>query len=328
MQEKNSYGFIRQKTIRETIKCSGVALHSGATVDMYLKPAPENSGIVFVRTDVKENNIIPAHWDNVVDTRLCTKIGNESGCTVGTVEHLMSAIAGCEVDNLIIELDQGEVPVMDGSSDCYVALFDQTDIIEQNAPRRYIQILEKKFVRHNGAFASLSPHTSFKVDVEINFDTKAIGSQRYQYIHSRENFSNNIAKARTFGFLHEAEFLWKQGLAKGASLENTIVIDSEKVMNDDGLRFKDEFVRHKVLDSIGDLYLAGAPIIGAFRGSKNGHCINNLMLKELLSDTKAWRYIYLPVQDTASNEEENKILPFEPAAASKKPFRSSEPVLV
>ncbi|MBL6958323.1 MAG: UDP-3-O-acyl-N-acetylglucosamine deacetylase [Rhodospirillales bacterium] len=282
---------IFQKTLKSSINCSGVALHSGAKVSMTLKPAAANSGIVFKRTDIVDGNpVIPATWDRVVDTRMCTVLGNEDGVTVGTVEHLLSALSGCRIDNAVIEINGPEVPVMDGSAAPFVFLFDCANIEEQDVPRRAIRIKKEVSIQEGDLTVTLSPSDGMTFDFEIDFDSKAVSRQTISIGLVNGTYKREISRARTFGFLHEVEQLWEAGLAKGGSLENAVVVSGDKVLNEEGLRYDDEFVRHKVLDAIGDLYLAGGAILGAFNGVCSGHAANNRLLRALFADPEAWEY--------------------------------------
>lgn len=282
---------IFQKTLKSSINCSGVALHSGAKVSMTLKPAAANSGIVFKRTDIVDGNpVIPATWDRVVDTRMCTVLGNEDGVTVGTVEHLLSALSGCRIDNAVIEINGPEVPVMDGSAAPFVFLFDCAGIEEQDVPRRAIRIKKEVSIQEGDLTVTLSPSDGMTFDFEIDFDSKAVSRQTISIGLVNGTYKREISRARTFGFLHEVEQLWEAGLAKGGSLENAVVVSGDKVLNEEGLRYDDEFVRHKVLDAIGDLYLAGGAILGAFNGVCSGHAANNRLLRALFADPEAWEY--------------------------------------
>lgn len=286
-----SGGLVRQKTLKHDIVCEGIALHSGRTVKMRLRPAAPDSGIHFCRTDVDSAiSDIPARFDAVVDTRLCTTIANEHGVKVSTIEHLMAALAGCEVDNVIVELDAEEVPVMDGSSAPFVALIEETGTVEQSLPRKAIRILRPVTVREDEKFLTVEPSEHPQVTLEINFDCAQIGRQSLTLPITKDAFVEDIADARTFGFLHEVEALRQAGLARGGSLENAVVLSEDKVLNKEGLRHQDEFVRHKILDCIGDLYLAGAPVLGAVSGSCSGHALNNALLRSLLADEKAWEW--------------------------------------
>jgi UDP-3-O-[3-hydroxymyristoyl] N-acetylglucosamine deacetylase len=280
-----------QHTVKSEIALTGIGLHSGSEVMMVLRPAEVDTGINFVRADVLDkNNCIPAKYNNVVDTRLCTVIGNQDGVTVGTIEHLMAALRGCGVDNVIVELDSPEVPVMDGSSAPFVELLDEVGLFVQNKPRRAIKVLKEVIVEDDGKFAALTPSKESAFAGEINFDHPSIGNQTYQTKLLNGNFRHDIAQARTFGFLKDVEAMRRHGLALGGSLDNAIVLDDKGVMNANGLRFKDEFIRHKLLDAIGDLYLAGGPILGAYSADKPGHAINNALLHELFSSAQNYTF--------------------------------------
>lgn len=285
-----------QQTLKTEISCTDVGLHSGKDITMTMKPAPVNHGIVFVRVDMPagasgQDNVVPARWDYVVDTQLCTVIGNTSGATIGTIEHVMSALRGCGIDNLLIEINGAEVPAMDGSSIRFVGLIEEAGTQKQNAPRRIVRILKEVSVEKDGKRVTLSPskHETFSGVVE--FDHPEIGLQKFETQLLNGNYKHDIAEARTFGFLHEVEWMRSQGLALGGSMENAIVLDKEGVMNPDGLRFKDEFIRHKLLDAIGDLYLAGMPIQGAYDSEKAGHAINNDILHALFAQKDAYEII-------------------------------------
>lgn len=281
-----------QQTIRQTLTIQGIGLHSGAIVTLTIHPAGEGHGIVFVRSDVTDrDNIIPAQWDNVADTRLCTVIANEAGASVGTIEHLMAALRGCGIDNVKIEIDGPEVPVMDGSSAPFVERFDAVGVLAQSAPRRAIRVLKEVSVTQDGKRVRLSPSDSSAFVGQIEFNHPAIGSQFFETKLYNGNFRHDLASARTFGFAHEVEAMRKMGLARGGSLDNAIVLDDMKVLNQDGLRFADEFIRHKLLDAVGDLYLAGGPILGVYEGFKAGHALNNAILHELFATPGAWAYV-------------------------------------
>ena len=282
---------IFQKTLKAPISCSGVALHSGKKTSMTLNPAAPDTGIQFIRTDVTDRNPeILARWDRVVDTRMCTVLGNEDGVTVGTVEHLMSALAGVGIDNCRIEIDGQEVPVMDGSAAPFVFLVECAGVVEQSAPRKALRILKTVTVKEHGKTVSFEPADGFSLDFEINFDSDAIQRQTLSIDLRDGTFKKEIARARTFGFMHEAEALWAAGLAKGGSMDNAVIISGDRVLNEGGLRFDDEFVRHKILDAVGDLYLAGAPIMGAFTGVCSGHAANNALLRALMAEPDAWTW--------------------------------------
>jgi UDP-3-O-[3-hydroxymyristoyl] N-acetylglucosamine deacetylase len=279
---------VLQRTLKNSVSCTGVSLHGGHDVTLTLKPADAGHGIVFHRTDV--DVIVPARWDLVVDTRMCTVLGNADGVTVGTVEHLMAALAGCGIDNAILELDGAEVPIMDGSSEPFVRLIERAGVVEQSAPRRVIRVHKEVEVVTGDSAVSLKPGECLDLHVEIDFESKAVSRQALSVGLMNGSFRKELSRARTFGFLHEVEQLRAAGLAKGGSLENAIVVSGDRILNEDGLRFDDEFVRHKMLDAIGDLYLAGAPIIGQFSGARSGHAANNALLRALFADKDAWSY--------------------------------------
>jgi UDP-3-O-[3-hydroxymyristoyl] N-acetylglucosamine deacetylase len=279
----------RQKTLRGVAQCSGVGVHSGEKVTLRLLPAEPDTGIVFIRTDLKNGaRSIRALWDNVIDTRLCTVIGNDHGGKVATIEHLMAALSAAEVDNAIVEVDGPEVPVMDGSADAFVFLIEMAGVKEQNALRREIVIIKPVEFSLNGKSVSLTPSDEAQFSVQIAFDNALIGTQDHNLTLSRQAFKAQISRARTFGFLKDVEAMTKVGLMRGGSLDNAIVIDGDRVMNEGGLRYGDEFVRHKTLDAVGDLALAGAPIRGHYKGVLPGHAMNNALLQTLFSDTSAW----------------------------------------
>ncbi len=274
--------------------CAGVGVHSGAHVRMALSPAPVDTGIVFVRTDVRTvDNVIRAHADSVHDTRNCTTIRNNSGVELGTVEHLLSACAGLGVDNLIVEIDGPEVPILDGSSAPFVQTLLNAGIKQQHTGQRVIRILEPIEVRMGSKSAALLPSDGFEgldIDVTIRFADAAIGEQRRRVHLTPETFLSEIADARTFGFLADAEAMRAAGLGRGASIANTLVVDSGRVVNPEGLRFDDEFVRHKMLDAVGDLAMAGAPICGRFVADQPGHALNAWLVRALLDTPDAWRW--------------------------------------
>lgn len=292
-----------QQTIENETLIQGIGLHSGRQITMTLYPAAQNHGIVFVRSDMEEGkNVIPARWDNVVDTQLCTVIGNEFGASVGTIEHVMSALRGCGVDNILIHIDGAEVPAMDGSAMPFLEAIEKTGLKSQSAPKRAIKVLKDVIVEDNGKRVTLKPDEACVFAGEIEFDHADIGYQRFETQLVNGNFKHDIAQARTFGFMKEAEWLRERGLGLGASLDNAIVLDDDGVMNEDGLRYTNEFIRHKLLDAIGDLYLAGGAILGLYDGVKAGHAINNAILHELFSSEDNWCYVDLPVVKIADTE--------------------------
>ncbi len=283
-----------QRTIKNTVSCFGIGVHSGKPASITLHPAPENTGIQFIRTDIKNDyNRIEAKYNLVSATQLGTTLKNEAGVEVATIEHLMSALWGCRIDNIIIEIDGRETPIMDGSSEPFIFVLECAGAQEQAQPRRYIEVLKEVSVQDKDSFAKISPASEFSVNMEIEFASPLIAKQTMVFKEKERSFKNDVARARTFGFEHEGEALRKLGLAQVASLDNVVVISGDKILNEDGLRYTNEFVRHKMLDFIGDCYLAGAPILGHIDTYKPGHCINNKLLHSLLSDNTAWRYTTL-----------------------------------
>ena len=278
----------RQRTLLRSVNCKGVGLHSGRDLSLTLKPAMAGTGIVFRRVDLAGSPEIPARWDHVVDATMCTTLGAENGVRVGTVEHLMAAFSGCHVDNAIVEVDGPEIPVMDGSAAPFVFLIDCAGTIEQEAPRTVIEILKPVKVEHNGKIAELLPSDTFTVAFEIDFASGAIAHQAIELELVNGTFNKEVARARTFGFAEEVEKMRAAGLALGGSLDNAVVVEGDKVLNADGLRYEDEFVRHKVLDAVGDLKLAGGEIQGAYRGARAGHQMTNLLLRALFADPSAY----------------------------------------
>ncbi|NBB82224.1 MAG: UDP-3-O-acyl-N-acetylglucosamine deacetylase [Alphaproteobacteria bacterium] len=283
-----------QRTLKSAIPCAGIGLHSGRRVHMTLAPAAPDTGIVFVRTDLIADGAseaaatIPARFDTVVDIRLCTRIANDQGATVGTIEHLMSALRGVGIDNLRVEVDAPELPVMDGSAAPFVFLIDCAGTVDQPVARRGIRILKTIEVTDADKTARLSPGAGCRFGFEIAFASPAIGRQAHDLALEETAFREAIADARTFGFAEEAAALQAAGLARGASLDNAVVVEDDRVINPGGLRHADEFVRHKILDAVGDLYLAGAPILGHYHGHKAGHGLNNRLLHALFADAQAW----------------------------------------
>lgn len=292
---------VRQKTLKTSINCAGVGLHSGDKIIMTLNPAGENTGIRFKRVDIAAAGaLIQATWDNVVDTRMNTTIGNADGVTIGTVEHLMAALAGCGVDNALIEINGQEVPIMDGSAAPFVFLIECAGVVEQSAPRRFIKLHKSVLVSDGDCVASLVPDNGFSFDFEIDFESPAVSRQTFSLGLVNGSFKKELARARTFGFLHDVEPLRAAGLAKGGSLDNVVVISGDKILNEGGLRFDDEFVRHKVLDAVGDLYLAGAPVIGCFSGVCSGHAATNRLLRALFADKEAWSFVTMSAVEAES----------------------------
>jgi UDP-3-O-[3-hydroxymyristoyl] N-acetylglucosamine deacetylase len=272
-----------RRTLAEPIEVDGVALHAGTPVRMRLSPAEPNTGIVFRRSDLGDTSI-PAHYDKVAETRLGTVIDNGAGARIGVIEHLMAAIAGLEIDDLEVRVDGPEAPILDGDALSYLRLLRQAGIAELPALRNVIHVQQPVKVEHGEASAMLLPADAREFEFEIEFASAAIGHQQFSWKFSPEAFERDIAPARTFGFVHELEALNKAGLGRGASLENTLAIEGDRLINASLMRFPDEFVRHKILDAIGDLALAGAPIMGRFMGRRSGHALNNQLLRALFSD--------------------------------------------
>lgn len=286
--------YITQNTLQDSVSCESVGVHSGAMTTLTLKPAAENSGIVFVRTDITDkNNVIPARWDMVTETQLCTVLTNEDDVQISTVEHILSALWGCGVDNAIVEVSGYEIPIMDGSAIEFISMIEKAGIQEQSAPRKFLMVKSAVSVDIDGKTASLRPAATQSFHFEIEFDSKAIGHQRHDFFFTELSYKETISKARTFGFLHEVEALRSMGLARGGSLDNAIVIDGDTVLNAGGLRYDNEFVRHKILDALGDLLLSGGQIIGHYDGIKAGHHMNNQILRKLFATQDAWEFVAL-----------------------------------
>jgi UDP-3-O-[3-hydroxymyristoyl] N-acetylglucosamine deacetylase len=286
---------MQQRTIATPIKAVGIGLHSGRKVTLSIKPAPVNSGIVFVRIDTPEQSVIPANALAVCDTRLASVI-QKNGVRVSTVEHLLSACAGLGLDNLFIELDGEEVPIMDGSAASFLFLMESAGIAEQDAPRQFLVIKKPIEVKEGDKLARLEPFFGFKLDFTIDFKHPAVDKtgQRFVVDFAEHAYRSEIGRARTFGFAHEVEALREMGLARGGSLDNAIVLDEHRILNNEELRYEDEFVRHKILDAIGDLYLVGHPIVGSYVAEKSGHALNNALLRRLLEDPSAYEITSFP----------------------------------
>jgi len=284
----------KQTTLREQTAVSGIGVHSGSPATLTMLPADANTGIVFVRTgqNGQPDREIRANVRSVTATEFATVLGDASGPLCSTAEHVLAALSGLGVDNAIIEIDGPEVPIMDGSSAPFVAAIDQAGVVPVSAARRYIQVLKPIRVAKDEAFGELWPNANgFHVEVEISFDHPLIGRQAFALDVDPESFRRDLARARTFGFMKDVAKLWSAGYALGASFENTLVITEDRVLNPEGLRFADEFVRHKVLDAIGDLALAGLPLIAAYKTVRGGHKLNHAVLSALMADTSAWRVV-------------------------------------
>ena len=283
---------LRQRTLKNTIRATGVGLHSGDKVYLTLRPAAVDTGIVFRRVDLDPPVDIRATPDNVGETQLSTTLV-DGEARVATVEHLLSALAGLGIDNCYVDLSAAEVPIMDGSAGPFVFLLQSAGIAEQNAHKRFIRIKKKVEVREAGKWARFTPYEGFKVGFEIDFDHPVFKRHRQvaEIDFSSTSFVKEVSRARTFGFMRDIEFLRERNLALGGSRDNAIVVDDFRSLNEDGLRYEDEFVKHKILDAIGDLYLLGHSLIGAFSGYKSGHALNNKLLRTLLADKTAWEEV-------------------------------------
>ena len=274
----------KQQTLSSDISLKGIGLHSGKEVNITIEPANINNGIKFIRKDLFKNNIIEALWSNVSSTNLCTTIRNEKGASVSTVEHLMSALSGLHIDNVNILIDSVEVPIMDGSSLPFVESLEISGILTQEEDRKTILVNKEIMVSNKDSYAKITPNKQFSIDFAIEFESHLINKQACQLQLVNGNYKNDISSARTFGFEKDVDYLRSNGLALGGSLDNAVVVGENNILNKEGLRFDDEFVRHKILDSIGDLYLAGSPIHGYFYGNKSGHFLNIQLLRKLFSE--------------------------------------------
>lgn len=279
----------RQRTLKEIASCSGIGLHSGKNVNIRILPANEDNGITFVRTDISSRPAIKAISENVVDTRLATTLGNGS-VTIGTVEHLLAAFYGLGIDNAVVEVDSCEIPIMDGSAAPFVNLIQATGIEIQNKAKKFIIIKKPIKVKEGKKVALLIPAKNFKITYSISFEHPFLNNQSFSTIYSESLFKNEICDAKTFGFLKEVEWLRSQGLAIGASLENAIAIGDTKIINRNFMRYHDEFVRHKILDCIGDISLLGANIIGHIIANRSGHCLNQKLVRKVIESPSKWTY--------------------------------------
>lgn len=284
----------RERTLVAPAICAGVGVHTGQRVRLAIRPASTGTGIVFVRTDItdRENRIVVS-GDAVVDARLNTMIENEAGVRLSTIEHLMAAFCALGISNAVVEVDGPELPILDGSALPFVQLLDRAGFRRQEAPVRYIEILEPIHVTDGDKHAALYPCDRYEMRFEIDFTSPVVGNQVIDFVVDEQTFRDEIMSARTFGFAHEVEALRQAGLARGGSLENAVVIDGNEILNPGGLRMEREFVRHKALDAIGDLYVLGAPLLGRYEGYKAGHAVNNQLVRALLAAPHAWREVVL-----------------------------------
>jgi UDP-3-O-[3-hydroxymyristoyl] N-acetylglucosamine deacetylase len=280
---------LQQRTLKNVIRATGVGLHSGEKVYLTLRPAAVETGIVFRRVDLEPAVEIPADAQLVTETMLCTGLSRDGG-KVLTIEHLMSAFAGLGIDNAYVDLSAPEVPIMDGSAGPFVFLLQSAGLVEQNAPKRFIRIREPIEVSDGDKVARFTPHDGFRLDFTVEFNHPAIPRTQSRAVveFSSEAYIREVSRARTFGFMRDLEFMRERNLGLGGSMDNAIVLDEFRVLNDDGLRYADEFVRHKILDAVGDLYLAGHPIIGAYEARKSGHALNNKLVRALQAQPAAW----------------------------------------
>jgi len=294
---------LKQRTLKKAISATGVGLHNGEKVTLTLRPAAPDTGIVFKRVDLPQPNEILAAPHAVHDTHLCSAL-EANGARVATVEHLMSALAGLGIDNVYIDVNAAEIPIMDGSSGPFVFLLQQAGIVEQAAAKKFIRVKKMVEVVDGDKWVRFEPYHGFKIDFTINFDHPVFehSGKNVKIDFAADSYIKEISRARTFGFMHEVEYLRSNGLARGGSLDNAIVLDEYRVLNTDGLRYDDEFAKHKVLDAIGDLYMLGHPILGAFYAYKSGHALNNQLLRALLQDETAWEYTTFEKKEDAPAE--------------------------
>lgn len=291
---------LKQKTLKQEVRATGVGLHSGDKVEIILRPAAADHGVVFRRVDLPHPVEMRVQPDLVKDTRLCSAL-EQDGARVATVEHLMSALAGLGVDNVLIDINAGEVPIMDGSASPFVFLLQSAGIVEQNAPKKFIRILKTVEYQDKDKWVKFEPYDGFKLDFKIDFNHPAFehGTKHVVIDFASGDYIREISRARTFGFMHEVEYMRDNNLARGGSLDNAIVLDEYKVLNPEGLRFNDEFVKHKILDAIGDLYMIGHPIIGHYQAYKSGHAMNNQLLRNILADASSYEIVSFPQKELA-----------------------------
>lgn len=290
---------IKQRTLKQAAKVTGIGLHSGKKVTLTLRPAPANTGIIYARTDLDPVVYFPANAELIRDTTLCTCMINDEGVRISTVEHLNAAMSALGIDNLIVEVDSPEIPIMDGSSSPFIYLLLDAGIEEQNATKKFIRIKQHVRVEEGDKWAEFKPYNGFKLDFTIDFTHPMITKEvrNYRMDFSAQNFIQQLSRARTFTFMKDVEYLQSIGLALGGSLDNAIVLDEYRILNEDGLRFKDELVRHKMLDAVGDLFMCGYNILGDFSAYKSGHGLNNKLLRAVLADQNAWEFISFDEQE-------------------------------
>lgn len=289
---------LKQCTLRRTVTAVGIGLHSGRRVKLEMRPAAPDTGIIFRRVDLTPPVELPARPTSVNDTRMATTL-NEGRIIISTIEHLMSALNGLGIDNVYVDVDAPEIPVMDGSGATFVYLIRSAGVIEQNAPKKFVRVKKTVEVHDGDKWAKLEPHNGFILDFSIHFGHPAIDNtvQRAVVDFSKETYEQSVSRARTFGFVSDVEMLRSMGLAQGGTLENAIVMDEFRVLNVGGLRSPDEFVKHKILDAMGDLYVLGHQLLAKYSAYKSGHAINNRLLRELLADSEAWEFVTVPEKD-------------------------------
>lgn len=307
-EKGNNTDMLKQRTLKKAISATGVGLHNGEKVTLTLRPAAANTGIVFKRVDLPQPNEIVATAHAVHDTRLCSAL-EANGARVATVEHLMSALAGLGIDNVYVDVDAAEIPIMDGSAGPFVYLLQEAGIAELPAAKKFIRIKKTVEVKEQDKWARFEPYHGFKIDFTIAFNHPVFEHSGCQVKidFATDSYIQKISRARTFGFMHEVEYLRSNGLARGGSLDNAVVLDEYRVINTDGLRYDDEFAKHKVLDAIGDLYMLGHPILGAFYAYKSGHALNNQLIRALMQDETAWEYAtFENIEDAPSEQQANE----------------------
>lgn len=284
---------IRQRTIKHAVSEIGIGLHKGDKVTMTLRPAPANTGIVFRRIDLEPFVDIPARANAVGDTMLCTCLTNEDGASISTVEHLASALAGLGIDNIIVEVDSNELPIMDGSASPFIFLLQSAGVEELNAAKQFIRIKRPIRVEDGDKWAEFHPYDGFRVDFKIDFDHPVISQTRQHVVmdFNASSYVDEVSRARTFGFMKDLEYMNANNLALGGSMENAVALDEYRVLNPEGLRYDDEFLKHKILDAVGDLYLGGHSIVGELKAYKTGHGLNNKLLNAMLADKECWEFV-------------------------------------
>ena len=294
---------LKQRTLKKAISATGVGLHNGEKVTLTLRPAAADTGIIFRRVDLPQPNELMATAQAVHDTRLCSAL-EANGVRIATVEHIMSALAGLGIDNVVVEVDASEIPIMDGSAGPFVYLLREAGVAELEAPKKFIRIKKTVEIKDGDKWVRFEPYHGFKIDFTIAFNHPVFEHSGCQVTidFATDSYIQEISRARTFGFMHEVEYLRNNGLARGGSLENAIVLDEYRVLNADGLRYDDEFAKHKVLDAIGDLYMLGHPILGAFSAYKSGHALNNQLIRALMQDASAWEYATFDKIEDAPSE--------------------------